>query len=120
RDRRSCAGASRRAAGNRQLLSRCLRNFMRRLPLDYAVRNLGRSLSRLSLIVLGSALLVLIILAAAAFVRGMDQSLRATGSEHNIILLGTGSEESVQRSEVGMGVAGIAAASVFGIRELAG
>ena len=93
---------------------------MRRLPLDYAVRNLGRSKSRLGLIVFGSALLVLILLAAAAFVRGMDQSLRATGSEHNIILLGTGSEESVERSEVGVSVAGVAAASIHGIREVAG
>lgn len=93
---------------------------MRRLPLDYAVRNLGRSLSRLGLIVCGSALLVLIVLAAAAFVRGMDQSLRATGSEHNVILLGAGSEASVERSEVGMGVAGVAAASIHGIRESGG
>src|SRR5690554_2919828 len=93
---------------------------MRRLPLDYAVRNLGRSKSRLGLIVFGSALLVLILLAAAAFVRGMDQSLRATGSENNIILLGTGSEESVERSEVGVSVAGVAAASIHGIREFAG
>lgn len=93
---------------------------MRRLPLDYAVRNLGRSKTRLALIVCGSGLLVLIILAAAAFVRGMDQSLRATGGEHNIILLGAGSEESVERSEVDMGVAGTATASIHGIMELGG
>ncbi|HRP62304.1 MAG TPA: ABC transporter permease [Phycisphaerales bacterium] len=93
---------------------------MRHLPLDYAVRNLGRSKARLVMIVCGSALLVLIILAAAAFVRGMNQSLRATGGEHNIILLGAGSEESVERSEVDMGVAGIAAASIHGIREFGG
>jgi putative ABC transport system permease protein len=93
---------------------------MRRLPLDYAVRNLGRSPFRLVLIVFGSAMLVLIVLTAAAFVRGMDQSLRATGGPHNVLLLGAGSEESIERSEVDLGVAGIAAASIPGIRELAG
>lgn len=93
---------------------------MRRLPLDYAVRNLGRSKTRLALIVFGSALLVLIMLAASAFVRGMDQSLRATGGENNIILIGAGSEESIERSEIEMGVAGIAAASIHGIAELGG
>jgi putative ABC transport system permease protein len=92
----------------------------KRLPLDYAVRNLGRSVSRLGLIVGGSALLVLVVLSAAAFVRGMDQSLRASGNAHNIILLGTGSEESVERSEVDLGVAGVAAASIHGIRETGG
>jgi putative ABC transport system permease protein len=92
----------------------------KRLPLDYAVRNLGRSVSRLGLIVGGSALLVLIVLAAAAFVRGMDQSLRASGNPNNIILLGVGSEESVERSEVDLGVAGVAAASIHGIRETGG
>lgn len=93
---------------------------MRRLPLDYAVRNLGRSPSRLVMIVFGSAILVLVILVSGAFVRGMDQSLRTTGGEHNIILLGAGSEESIERSEVGMGVAGVAAASIPGIQQRGG
>lgn len=93
---------------------------MRRLPLDYAIRNLGRSKTRLALIVCGSALLVLIVLAASGFVRGMNQSLRATGGEHNIILLGAGSEEAIERSEVDMGVAGTAAASIHGIQEIGG
>src|SRR5690606_21719702 len=65
-------------------------------------------------------LLVLIMLTAAAFVRGMGHSLRATGDENNIILLGAGSEESVERSEVAFGAAGVAAASIAGIREYGG
>jgi len=90
------------------------------LPFQYAARNLGRSRLRLALIVAGSALLVLTTLVAAAFVRGMDQSLRATGGKHNIILLGAGSEESIERSEVSSATAGIVAASIHGIRERAG
>lgn len=93
---------------------------MRLLPLDYAVRNLGRSPARLALSVLGSALVVGLVLAAAAFVRGMDVSLRATGEPDNIVLLGAGSEESVERSEIGAAVAGIAGASLRGIRSRAG
>jgi putative ABC transport system permease protein len=93
---------------------------MRRLPFDYAVRNLGRSVPRLALIVIGSALLVLIVLTAAAFVRGMEHALRTTGSPHNVILLGAGSEESVERSEIERGAVGVAAASIHGIQELGG
>ncbi|QOJ17610.1 MAG: ABC transporter permease [Phycisphaeraceae bacterium] len=90
---------------------------MRRLPLDYAIRNLGRSPTRLLLTVGGSGLLVLIVLTAAAFVRGMGLSLQGSGGANNVILLGTGSEESVERSEIGARVAGIVAGTIRGIRE---
>ena len=73
---------------------------MRRLPVDYAVRNLGRSPVRLALSLLGSTLVVLLAIAAAAFVRGMGRSLVVTGGQRNVILLGAGSEESVERSEI--------------------
>ena len=70
---------------------------MRTLPVDYEVRNLGRSPVRLALSLVGSALVVLLAIAAAAFVRGMGHSLVSSGSERNVILLGAGSEESVER-----------------------
>ncbi|HWL92097.1 MAG TPA: ABC transporter permease [Phycisphaerae bacterium] len=89
---------------------------MRSLPFDYAVRNLGRSTTRLLLSVGGSALVVMLVITAAAFVRGMDAALRMTGRENNVILLGAGSEESVERSEIEAGVAGILAASLNGVR----
>jgi len=93
---------------------------MRFLPWEYGVRNLGRSPWRLTLGVGGSATVVLLVLAAAAFVRGMGESLHSSGGEANVILLGAGSEESVERSEVGAGVAGIAAASIPGVKERLG
>jgi putative ABC transport system permease protein len=93
---------------------------MRLLPFAYAVRNLGRSPSRLLLSVAGSALVVLLILVAGGFVRGMSQALRSTGGEHNVILMGAGSEESVERSEIEASVPGVLAASVQGIRTRAG
>jgi len=97
-----------------------MRLLPRTLPFDYAVRNLGRSGTRLLLSVLGSSLVVVLVLAAAAFVHGMDQSMRTTGGEHNVLLLGAGSEESVERSEVEASTAGVLEASVAGIRSRAG
>jgi putative ABC transport system permease protein len=93
---------------------------MRLLPFAYAVRNLGRSPSRLLLSVAGAAMVVLLILVAGGFVNGMSRALRATGGEHNVILMGAGSEESVERSEIEAGVPGVLAASVAGVRTRAG
>ncbi len=93
---------------------------MRLLPFAYAVRNLGRSPSRLFLSVAGAAMVVLLMLVAGGFVRGMSAALRATGGEHNVILMGAGSEESVERSEIEAGVPGVLAASVAGVRTRAG
>src|SRR5688572_3334273 len=93
---------------------------MRLLPFDYSIRNLGRSPVRLVLSVTGSLLVVLLVLAAGAFVRGMDKSLRVSGQANNVMLLGAGSEESVERSEIGPAVAGLVQASVTGIKQRLG
>lgn len=93
---------------------------MKLLPFEYAVRNLGRSTPRLLLSVLGSAMVVALVLAASAFVRGMGASLNVSGSADNIILLGAGSEESVERSEVEASTPSVLEATVPGIRARAG
>jgi putative ABC transport system permease protein len=93
---------------------------MRLLPWDYAVRNLGRSPLRLALSVAGSALVVLLVIAAAAFVTGIERTLHVTGGHSNVMLLGAGSEESVERSEIPSSVPGLASASLQGIRTVAG
>lgn len=89
---------------------------MKMLPIDYAVRNLGRSPVRLALSVGGAMLVVLLVLTAAAFVRGMQRSLQVSAGERNVILLGAGSEESVERSEIGAATPALLAAAVPGIR----
>lgn len=86
------------------------------IPLDYAIRNLGRSPTRLLLSLLGSTLVVLLVLAAGGFVRGMDRSLAVQGTEGNVMLFGAGSEESVERSEISPAVPALAAANIPGIR----
>ena len=93
---------------------------MKRLPFDYAVRNLARSPLRLGMSVVGSALVVILATAAFAFVRGMDKSLAQSGTPGNVILLGAGSEESIERSEISASIPGQAQASVFGIKQQAG
>ncbi len=92
----------------------------RLLPFDYAVRNLGRSPWRTRLSVLGAALVVLLLIGAGAFVRGMERSLRESGEPDNVIILGAGSEESVERSEITEEAVGIAIASIQGVRSRAG
>ncbi len=93
---------------------------MRTLPFEYAVRNLGRSPARLLLTVGGSALVVLLVLMATGFVSGMQAAFVTSGRDANVILLGSGSEESIERSEVAMKTVGIVAASVTGLIQRAG
>lgn len=90
------------------------------LPFSYAVRNLFRSKSRLLQTVGGSALVVLLAMSAVAINSGMKRVLAASGSPHNVILIGAGSEESIQRSEVADRAAGIAGAGIPGISEALG
>ncbi|MEK6232882.1 MAG: ABC transporter permease, partial [Luteolibacter sp.] len=85
------------------------------LPLSYALRNLFRDKSRLLQTVGGSALVVLLVMAATALNGGMAKTLSASGSPRNVILLAAGSEESIQRSEVTAQLGGIAEASIPGV-----
>ena len=85
------------------------------LPITYAIRNLFRDPGRLIQTVGGSALVVLLVIAATALTGGMDGVLEATGSERNVILLGAGSEESLERSEVHFDAESAAATAVFGL-----
>jgi putative ABC transport system permease protein len=93
---------------------------MRLLPIEYAVRNLGRSAARLCLSVLGGVLVVVLVMGAGGFVAGMRASLRPAGHERNVLVLGTGSEESLERSEIPASTAGLLAASLAGVRSAAG
>ena len=95
--------------------------MLRQLPFEYAFRNLGRSPLRLASSVLGAALVVLLVLASVGFVRGMNQTLNSPDRlRHNVILLGTGSEEAIERSQIEAGVATQAAASILGLLTIDG
>ena len=90
------------------------------LPFSYAIRHLIRDPARLLQKIGGAALVVFLLLAAGSFNRGMDSILRGSGSSRNVIFLGAGSEESVERSEVGAEVESQVAAGVQGIATRAG
>ena len=67
---------------------------------SYAIMNVVKNPGR-SLQVFGGTVLVLLLLfGASSFQTGMDRSLSVSGDEKNVILLGSGSEESLERSEV--------------------
>ncbi len=88
---------------------------LRWLPFSYATRNLWRDPARFVQKVGGSALVVLLVFAAGSFNRGMDAVLQSSGSPSNVILLGAGSEESVERSQIDVQSESLAAAGVRGI-----
>ncbi|MGB0774466.1 MAG: ABC transporter permease [Akkermansiaceae bacterium] len=90
------------------------------LPFSYALRNLFRDPSRLAQTVGGSALVVLLLVAAVALNQGMDSVLSASGSAKNVILLGKGSEESIERSEVHLDAEASASTSIRGLEEKLG
>ncbi|MEM7624923.1 MAG: ABC transporter permease [Planctomycetota bacterium] len=94
---------------------------MRQLPFEYAFRNLGRSPVRLAASLVGAALVVLLVLAAVGFIRGMSLTLDKPETLHeNVILLGAGSEEAIERSQIDAGIDTIAAASIPGIKTIDG
>lgn len=71
---------------------------------------------RLVLSVAGATLVVLLVIAAAAFVNGMSRSLQISGDTSNVMLVGKGSEESIERSEISASVASLVGAAVKGLR----
>src|SRR6187402_299122 len=87
------------------------------LPFSYAVRNLFRSKARLLQTIGGSALVVLLVMAAVAINQGMKRVLSASGSPNNVVFVGAGSEEGIQRSGVPETAGGIAEAAFSGIDE---
>ena len=90
------------------------------LPFTYALRNLFRDPSRLAQTVGGSALVVLLLMSAVALNQGMDSVLSASGSPKNVILVGKGSEESIERSEIHLDAESSATTSIRGLEKSLG
>lgn len=93
---------------------------MRFLPFDYGIRNLWRSPLRLFATISGSMLVVLLVMSASAFVKGMKSSLSLKSQNHNVLLLSAGSEESLERSEISSSSGTFLAASVQGLKQQLG
>jgi len=82
------------------------------LPFHFAARNLSRKPVQTLQKVLGATLVVLLVLSASSFNTGMEQVLAFSGSPRNVILLGTGSEESIERSEIAVSVETLAKTAI--------
>lgn len=90
------------------------------LPFEYPVRNAGRNPVRTLLTTLGAAAVVFLVILMGSFVESLRKSLSATGHPANIIVLGTGSEDFIEQSEIRAALPSIIDASVKGIRRVAG
>ena len=90
------------------------------IPLGYIFRNLLRRPLQTLQLLAGSGLVVLLIMLAAATNKAMENTLINSGDSQNVILLGAGSEESVERSEVVSGVSDIISSAVTGIDHFIG
>ncbi len=66
----------------------------------YTLMNLIKSPWRSLQLIFATYLVFLLLLLAYSFQEGIDRSLTISGDEKNIILIGAGSEESLERSEV--------------------
>lgn len=87
------------------------------LPFSYATRNLLRDLPRFAQKVGGSAVVVFLVFAAGSFNHGMEAVLSSSGSPHNVILLGAGSEESVERSQIDVQSETLVSAGIEGVAQ---
>ncbi len=85
--------------------------------MEYSLRGLMRGKSRTLLAFLAAVVAGALAATASAFLRGMELSLGSTASPDRIIVMGAGSEESIERSEIGAGVPGVLSASIQGIRK---
>jgi len=90
------------------------------LPFSYVSRSVLREPSKFAQKVVGSAMVVFLVIGAGAFNGGMDRMLRETGNPRNVLFIGAGSEESVERSEIPMRSEGLIEAGVRGISQRMG
>jgi len=90
------------------------------LPFDYAARNAGRNPVRTLLMTGGIMAVVFLVILMGAFVESMASTIRSTGEPENIMVVGQGSENFVEQSEISPSVPGILSASLQNIATLHG
>ena len=93
---------------------------MRLLPFDYAARNAGRNPVRSILMTLGAAAVVFLVILMGSFVQSMAGTMRSTGEPMNVMIVGLGSEDFVEQSEISAAVPSIVPAAIDNIETLHG
>ena len=77
-------------------------------------------MTRTLLLIAGAAGVVLMVIIMGAFVQSMAATMRSTGEERNAIILGLGSEDFMEQSEISAAVPSIAAAAIDTIERVNG
>ena len=67
---------------------------------------------------MGSCLVILLVMIALSISQSMEKTLNNSGSRNNVIFLGAGSEESVERSEISSGTEEIIGANLSDIKRV--
>ncbi|MCM8542765.1 MAG: FtsX-like permease family protein [Lentisphaeraceae bacterium] len=87
--------------------------------LTYTLMNLIKSPWRSLQMIFGTYLVFILLISASSFQQGMEKSLAITGDNKNVIILGAGSEESLERSEVPFN-AYTASKTIYGLKQTFG
>lgn len=85
----------------------------------YILMNLFKTPWRSLQLILGSFIVFLLVLTAWSLQKGMQASLNISGDDKNVILLGRGSEDSLERSEISWNAV-IAARTIPGLKKYFG
>ncbi len=90
--------------------------LFRRLPWEFAVRNLLRRPLRSGLTFVGLTTVIVLVFVTLGFIRGLDRSLSASGDPRVAIVFGMGMGENLEYSSIPMRSADELTANLEGIR----
>jgi len=88
-----------------------------RLPWEYGTRNLFRRPLRTSLTLGALMIVIMLILVVVGFIRGLEQSLKASGQPRGAIVFSLGMGENLEYSSIPARTGDLLAASVPGVYE---
>jgi hypothetical protein len=88
---------------------------LRLLPWEYGVRNLLRRPVRTALTLIALTTVVLLVFAVVSFIRGLEQSLVASGHPQVVLAYSINAEENIENSSIPATIPGLLTASLKGV-----
>ncbi len=85
------------------------------LPWEYGVRNLARRPVRTALTMMALATVVMLVFVVVGFIRGLEQSLTASGDANVVLVYSVNSEENIENSSIPARTPSLLTASLDGI-----
>jgi putative ABC transport system permease protein len=85
------------------------------LPWEYGVRNLARRPVRTALTMMALATIVMLVFVVVGFIRGLEQSLTASGDANVVLVYSVNSEENIENSSIPARTPSLLTASLDGI-----